>query len=166
MTSSKKREDYLSWDESFMGIAQLIAGRSKDPSSQVGACIVSKDNRVLSLGYNGAPNDYPDDDFNWGREGDFCETKYAYVVHSELNALLNFRGDNKAFQGAKVYVTLFPCNECAKALIQAGIKEVIYLEDKYRDTDICKVSRKLFDTTGVKYRQYKSEKNKVLELKL
>ncbi len=164
MTS--KRGDYLSWDEAFMGIAQLIAKRSKDPSSQVGACIVSSDNRVLSLGYNGTPNNYSDDDFNWGRDGDFCESKYAYVVHAELNAILNFRGDTKALQGAKVYVTLFPCNECAKAVIQTGIKEIIYLEDKYHDTDICKVSRKLLETTGVKFRQYQPEKEKKLILEL
>lgn len=163
---NKKRENYLSWDEAFMSIAQIIAERSKDPSSQVGACIVSDTNRVLSLGYNGAPNGYSDEKFNWKREGDFCDTKYPYVVHSELNAILNFRGDNTALQGAKIYVTLFPCNECAKALIQAGIKEVIYLEDKYHESDSCVVSRKLFDEVGVKYRQYVREKNKTLELKI
>ena len=122
---TKKRNDYLSWDEYFMGLAKLSAKRSKDPSTQVGACIVSSDNRILSIGYNGAPNGFSDEDFPWDREGEPLNTKYLYVCHAELNAILNFRGNRKDFDGAKLYVDLFPCNECAKAIIQSGIKEVI-----------------------------------------
>ena len=146
-----KREDYITWDQYFMGIALLSSHRSKDPSTGVGACIVNSDNKILSMGYNGAPTGLSDDKFPWGREGSFLETKYAYVCHSELNAILNCPTSVK---GARVYVTLFPCNECAKAIIQSGIKEVIYLDDKYHDTDGCKVSRMLFDNCGVTYRKY------------
>ena len=120
-----KRKDYISWDEYFTGIAMLSGMRSKDPNTQVGACIVGKDNRILSVGYNGFPNGCSDELFPWAREGGALDTKYAFVAHSELNAILNYRGGN--LEGAKIYVTLFPCNECAKAIIQAGIKEVIYL---------------------------------------
>ena len=146
-----KREDYITWDQYFMGIAILSSHRSKDPSTGVGACIVNSDNKILSMGYNGAPTGLSDDIMPWGREGNFIDTKYAYVCHSELNAILNCPTSVK---GARVYVTLFPCNECAKAIIQAGIKEVIYLDDKYHDTDGCKVSRMLFDNCGVTYRKY------------
>lgn len=146
-----KREDYITWDQYFMGIAILSSHRSKDPSTGVGACIVNSDNKILSMGYNGAPTGLSDDIMPWGREGNFIDTKYAYVCHSELNAILNCPTSVK---GARVYVTLFPCNECAKAIIQSGIKEVIYLDDKYHDTDGCKVSRMLFDNCGVTYRKY------------
>ena len=122
-----KRQDYINWDEYFMGIAALSALRSKDPNSQVGACIVSPENKILSMGYNGFPLGCSDDDFPWNRDGEQWETKYPYVVHSELNAILNYRGGS--LQGTKIYVTLFPCNECAKAIIQAGIKTVIYDTD-------------------------------------
>ena len=131
----KKKENYLTWDEYFMAIAKLSAMRSKDPSTQVGACIVDKNNRILSIGYNGAPNGYSDDIFPWDREGNELETKYPYVVHAERNAILNYRGSRKDFEGAKIYVDLFPCNECAKEIIQAGISEVIYLSDKYANTN-------------------------------
>ena len=131
----KKRNDYLSWDEYFMSIAKITAGRSKDPNTQVGACIVSKDNRILSTGYNGAPNNFDDDKFPWDREGNPLETKYMYVCHAEANAIDNFRGYKKEFENSRIYVDLFPCNECAKKIIQNGIKEVIYLSDKYKDTD-------------------------------
>ena len=126
---NKQRKDYLTWDEFFIGVAQLAAKRSKDPNTQVGACIVSNDNRILSVGYNGTPNGYDDKYFPWDREGDELETKYLYVVHAERNAILNYRGSNKDLEGAKIYVDLFPCNECAKEIIQSGIKEVYYLED-------------------------------------
>ena len=148
---NKQRKDYLSWDEYFMGIAKLSAMRSKDPSTQVGACIVSEDNRILSIGYNGCPNGFPDDIFPWDREGEPLNTKYMYVCHAEMNAILNYRGSRKELENAKVYVDLFPCNECAKLIIQAGIKEVIYLSDKYAKTDGVIASKKLFDTCGVKY---------------
>ena len=155
--SGAKRMDYLSWEEYFMGIAKLSAMRSKDPSTQVGACIVDANNRILSIGYNGTPNGFDDDIFPWERDGKLLETKYMYVCHAEMNAILNFRGSRKEFEGAKVYVDLFPCNECAKLIIQAGIKEVIYLCDKYADTDGVKASKKLFDTCGVKYRQIETK---------
>ena len=152
---TKKRENYLNWDEYFMSIAKLTAGRSKDPNTQVGACIVSNDNRVLSTGYNGAPNNFDDNEFPWDREGNPLDTKYMYVCHAEANAIDNFRGYKKEFEDARIYVDLFPCNECAKLIIQAGIKEVIYLSDKYKDTDGVIASKRLFDTCGVKYSQIK-----------
>ena len=141
-----------------MGIALLSAKRSKDPNTQVGACIVSKDNRILSMGYNGAPRGLDDDLMNWSREGEFLETKYAYVCHGELNAILNYRGN---LEGAKIYVGLFPCNECAKAIIQSGIKEVIYKEDKYAMQDSVIASKRMFDSCGISYRQYISTNRKI-----
>ena len=153
----KKRADYLSWEEYFMAIAKLSAMRSKDPSTQVGACIVSNDNRILSIGYNGAPNGFDDDKFPWAREGTNLETKYPYVCHAELNAILNYRGSKKDLENAKIYVDLFPCNECAKIIIQSGIKEVIYLSDKYADSENNIASRKLFDECGVVYNKINLE---------
>lgn len=163
----EKRQDYLAWDEYFMAIAKLSAMRSKDPSTQVGACIVSSDNRILSIGYNGAPNGFDDDHFPWAREGKSLDTKYPYVCHAEMNAVLNFRGTKKDLENAKIYVDLFPCNECAKIIIQSGIKEVIYLSDKYANSDNNIASRKLFDECGVKYSKIdlKDEKEIKIELK-
>ena len=163
----KHRTDYLSWDEYFMGIAKLSALRSKDPSTQVGACIVSSDNRILSIGYNGAPNGYHDDNFPWDREGTPLETKYMYVVHAERNAILNYRGSRKDLEGARIYVDLFPCNECAKEIIQSGIKEVIYLSDKYANSENNIASRKLFDECNIKYSkiELKEKRNINIELK-
>ncbi|MBM7835376.1 dCMP deaminase family protein [Clostridium sardiniense] len=143
-----KRTDFISWDEYFMGLALLSAKRSKDPSTQVGACIVSPTNRVLSVGYNGFAFGCSDDSYSWERDGDFLETKYPYVVHAELNAILNNRG--VSLENAKLYVALFPCNECAKAIIQSGIKEVIYLSNKYADTDVVKASKRMFESAGVR----------------
>ncbi|WP_297630228.1 dCMP deaminase family protein [uncultured Clostridium sp.] len=154
-----KRLDFISWDEYFMGLALLSAKRSKDPSTQVGACIVSQTNRVLSVGYNGLAFGCSDDEFSWEREGDFLETKYPYVVHAELNAILNNRG--VSLEGAKLYVALFPCNECAKAIIQSGIKQVIYLSDKYSDTDIVKASKRMFTAAGVRLTQLKPSVKKI-----
>jgi len=154
-----KREDYISWDEYFMGVALLSAKRSKDPSTQVGACIVSKDNRIVSVGYNGMPKGCSDDDFPWERTGDMLDTKYPFVCHAELNAVLNTGGNNLA--GCRVYVALFPCNECTKALIQAGITEVVYLSDKYAHTDAVKASKRMMDSAGVVYRQMKPEKTEI-----
>ena len=148
----QKRQGYLSWDEYFMGIALLTAMRSKDPSSQVGACIVSPENKILSLGYNGMPIGCADDEFPWGREGEPLDTKYLYVTHSELNAILNYRGGS--LEGAKLYVSLFPCNECAKAIIQAGIKTIVYDCDKYADTPSVIASKKMLDAAGVRYYKY------------
>jgi dCMP deaminase len=147
-----KRKDYISWDEYFMGIAKLSGMRSKDPNTQVGACIVSEDNKILSVGYNGFPIGCSDEDFPWDRTGDMIHSKYAYVTHGELNAILNYRGGS--LQGSKLYVSLFPCNECAKAIIQSGIKTVIYDSDKYASTPSTIASKRMFDAAGVKYTQY------------
>ena len=147
-----KRSDYISWDEYFMGVAQLSALRSKDPNTQVGSCIVSDKHKILSMGYNGFPVGCSDDDFPWAREGETLETKYVYTVHSELNAILNYRGGS--LEGAKLYVSLFPCNECAEAIIQSGIKTIIYDSDKYHDTGPTIASRKMLDAAGVKYVRY------------
>lgn len=149
-----KRQDYINWDTYFMGIAMLSALRSKDPNTGVGACIVSRDNKILSLGYNGMPLGISDDDYPWEREGSFLDTKYPYVCHAELNALLNYTGSQ--LRGAKVYVTLFPCNECTKALIQSGISEVIYGADKYADSESVLASKRMMDTVGITYRLYEA----------
>ena len=146
-----KRTDYISWDEYFMGIAMLAARRSKDPSTQVGACIVSPDNIIISTGYNGMPKGCSDDLFPWERSGEQDRTKYPYVVHAELNAILNANG--RDLRGSRIFVALFPCNECAKAIIQCGIKEVLYLSDKYKDTMLNLVSKRMLDAAGVKYTQ-------------
>lgn len=151
---SEKRQDYISWDEYFMGVAILSGMRSKDPNTQVGACIVSADNKILSMGYNGLPRGCSDDEFPWSREGDPLNNKYIYTAHSELNAILNYRGGS--LEGAKMYVSLFPCNECAKAIIQAGIKEVVYALDKYADTPSVVASKRMFHAAGVKYTKYES----------
>lgn len=141
-----KRTDYISWDEYFMGVALLAAKRSKDPNTQVGACIVDQNNVIVSTGYNGFPIGCSDDEFPWEREGEV--TKYPFVVHAELNSILNASG--KSLHGCKIYVALFPCNECAKAIIQSGIKEVIYLSDKYADTPGVKASKLMLNSAGVK----------------
>ena len=147
-----KREEYLSWDEYFMGIALLSAKRSKDPSTQVGACIVNKDNRIISVGYNGMPRCCSDDEFPWDKNENPLDSKYLYVCHAELNAILNC--DRGNVRDCICYTTLFPCNECAKAIIQSGMSEVVYMEDKYADSDSVIASKKMFDTAGVKYRLY------------
>lgn len=149
-----KRTDYISWDEYFMGVAMLAARRSKDPSTQVGACIVSADNIIISTGYNGMPKGCSDDEFPWERTGAENETKYPYVVHAELNAILNANG--RDLRDSKLYVALFPCNECAKAIIQSGVKEVVYLSDKYKDTMGNLASKKMLDAAGVKYTRLQS----------
>lgn len=146
-----KRKEYISWEEYFMGVALLAAMRSKDPNTQVGACIVDSENRILSTGYNGFPSGCSDDEYPWDREGKFTETKYPFVVHAELNAILNARGKN--LTGAKIYVALFPCNECAKAIIQSGIKEIVYLSDKYANTDNTITSKRMLKSAGVKFVQ-------------
>lgn len=161
-----KRQEYISWDDYFMGIALLAAKRSKDPNTQVGACIVSGDapngfnhNTILSVGYNGLPIGCSDDHFPWGRDGDFLDTKYPFVVHAELNAILNARG--KSLVGSKIYVALFPCNECCKAIIQSGIREVIYLSNKYADSDAVKASTKMFEAAGVKLTRLRTDTQKI-----
>ncbi|MDA0709964.1 MAG: dCMP deaminase family protein [bacterium] len=146
----QKRKDYLSWDEYFMGVALLSAQRSKDPSTQVGACIINERKKIVGIGYNGLPLGCDDDVFPWDREGDFLDTKYPYVCHAELNAVLNKISAD--LDKCTVYVTLFPCNECAKVLIQSGILEVIYLINKYPDSDSVQAAQRMFDSAGIRYR--------------
>ncbi|MCI0474588.1 MAG: dCMP deaminase family protein [Ignavibacteria bacterium] len=154
-----KRSDYISWDEYFMGIALLSAKRSKDPNTQVGACIVDRDNKIVGIGYNGFPIGCSDDNLPWAREGAANETKYPYVVHAEANAILN---STKDIHGARIYVDLFPCNECAKLIIQSGIKEVVYLSDKYKESDTVKASRRMFQMAGIKERQLIVKNRKII----
>lgn len=153
-----QRKDYISWDEYFMGVAELSSKRSKDPSTQVGACVASKENKVLTMGYNGMPIGCNDNDMPWDREGEALDTKYLYVCHAEFNAILN---SPTSLKDGRIYVTLFPCNECAKAIIQSGIKEVIYMSDKYADSTSVKASKKMFDMSGVKYRKYEGKSPKI-----
>lgn len=160
---NKQRKNYLTWDEYFMGVAKLSAMRSKDPNTQVGACIVSSDNRILSIGYNGTPNGYGDEFFPWDREGEKLDTKYLYVCHGEMNAIINYRGSRKELEGAKIYVDLFPCNECAKIIIQAGIKEVIYGKayDYDHHSDEMEASIRMFKACGVKIRFLDSSEKEI-----
>ena len=154
-----KRTDYISWDDYFMGISLLSGMRSRDPSTQVGECIVDKDNRIVSIGYNGFLNGCSDEDFPWSREGEFLETKYPYVVHAEQNAILNARG--KSLEGCRIYVNLFPCHDCARNIIQSGIKTVYYLEDKYADTDSIKASKYMFEKAKVELIQLTPQVDKI-----
>ncbi len=148
-----KRKDYISWDEYFMGIALFSAQRSKDNSTQVGACIVNSEKKIVSVGYNGMPIGCCDDEMPWERTGESTlYTKYPFVCHAELNAILNSNGGN--LKGATLYVTLYPCNECAKAVIQSGIKRVVYMENKYADTDGVKASVMMFEKCGVEVEKY------------
>ena len=148
-----ERTDYISWDEYFMGIAKLSAMRSKDPNTQVGCCIVSDKNRILSVGYNGFPNENQDKEYTWAREGE--DNKYFYTTHSELNAILNCRNAN--LEGARMYVTLFPCYECAKAIIQSGIRSLVYADDKYADTPGTQASKRMLSRAGVRFEPYEAE---------
>lgn len=154
------RKDFIDWDEYFMGIALLSSMRSKDPNTQVGACIVNEDKRIVGVGYNGLPKGCNDEDFPWEREGEFLETKYPYVCHAELNAILN---SIQSLKNCIIYVALFPCNECSKAIIQSGIKEIVYLSDKHSGTDANKASKKMLETAGIKFRQF-TPKLKKLEI--
>ena len=158
-----KRLDYLNWDAYFMGIALLSSERSKDPNTSVGACIVDEDNKILSLGYHGMPKGCSDDEYSWEREGEPLDTKYLYVCHAELNALLNYSGTH--MKGARIYTTLFPCNECTKAIIQSGIKEVIYICDKYANTASVIAAKRMMNSAGVVYRKYQPM-NKEITLSL
>ena len=160
---SGKRKDYISWDEYFMGVAVLSGMRSKDPNTQVGACLVSEDHKILSMGYNGFPTGCSDDEFPWEREGEPLENKYFYTTHSELNAILNYRGGS--LEGATIYVTLFPCNECAKAIIQSGIRRIVYDSDKYETTPAVVASKKMLNAAGVVLQRYEHT-NRRIELEL
>ncbi len=153
---SDKRNGYIGWDDYFMGVSLLAAQRSKDPNTQVGACIVDADNRILSTGYNGFPQGCSDDSFPWNRDESRGETKYQFVVHAELNAVLNARGKN--LSGSKLYVSLFPCHECAKAIIQSGVKEVVYLSDKYNGTVSDIASKRMLNAAGIKLTKLKPTK--------
>jgi dCMP deaminase len=148
---SQKRTNYISWDEYFMGVALLSARRSKDPSTQVGACIVNPKNKIVGAGYNGLPIGCSDDDFPWNKQGDFLATKYPFVCHAELNAILNNIGMD--LKGCKIYTALFPCNECTKAIIQSGITEVIFLSDKYEGSDSFVAAKIMLDKAGIAYRK-------------
>ena len=149
-----KRQDYISWDEYFMGVAKLSAMRSKDNSTQVGACIVNKQNRIVSIGYNGMPNGCCDDGMPWERSAENpLDTKYPFVCHAELNAILN--SSTRDFTGCTLYVTLFPCNECTKAVIQSGIKKIVYADNKYANTDSVKASVIMLNKCGIEFEEYK-----------
>ncbi len=155
-----KRSDYLSWDEYFMAVALLSAQRSKDPHTQVGACVANAQNKIVGVGYNGFPWGCSDDEMPWAREGDFLDTKYPYVCHAELNAVLNSISFD--LRGCRIYVGLFPCNECTKVIIQAGISEIIYLSDKYKDTDQVRAAKIMLDTSPhISYRQLQTKLTQV-----
>ncbi len=151
-----KKADYLSWDEYFMGIAYLSAMRSKDPSTQVGACIIDEDKKIIGIGYNGFPIGSNDDEMPWNKEGEFLDTKYPYVVHAELNAILN---SIKSLKNCTIYVTHFPCNECAKAIVQSGIKKVVYFSDKHKDKDSTKASIRILENAGLEVKKVEVRKN-------
>lgn len=154
-----KRSDYITWDEYFMGVALLSGCRSKDPHTQVGACIVNTQNKIVGAGYNGLPTGCNDDDFPWEKTGEFLDTKYPYVCHAELNAILNNIGMD--LTGCRIYTALFPCNECSKAIIQSGIKEVIYLSDKYAGTEVSVASKHLLHNAGVTFRKVEVRRKSV-----
>lgn len=157
-----KRTEYIGWDAYFMGIALLSAQRSKDDHTQVGACIVNADRKIVSVGYNGMPTGCSDDAMPWEREGAFLDTKYPFVCHAELNAILN---SSTSLRDCTLYVTLFPCNECAKAIIQSGIRRVVYLDNKYAGTDAILASERMFQLSGVTCEAYQpSEKTISLAL--
>jgi dCMP deaminase len=146
-----KRTDYISWDDYFMGVALLSAHRSKDPNTQVGACVVNSQNKIVGIGYNGFPIGLSDDELPWEREGEYLNTKYPYVCHAEVNAILN--ATMADLTGSRLYVCLFPCNECAKLIIQVGIKTVVYMSDKYADQDSFIAAKRMFEMAGVETRK-------------
>ena len=165
MGNTDKRKNVPSKTNVYMAMAKLISKRSKDPNTQVGAVIVSRDDRILSVGYNGFPNGCSDDEFPWARSAKReYDTKYPYVVHAELNAILNFRGDNKAFEGSTLYVTLFPCHECAKAIIQSGITRLVYLDNKYNDTEDFKESLRMLRAASIMIDSYELLENEIIEI--
>lgn len=157
---SSKRTDYLSWDEYFMAVALLSAKRSKDPNTQVGACVANDQNKIVGVGYNGFPWGCSDDDLPWNRNGEYLDTKYPFVCHAELNAVLN--SITFDLRGCRIYVALFPCNECTKVIIQAGIREIIFLSDKYNDTDSVKASKIMLKKSNTLYRQFKPSRESIL----
>ncbi len=146
--TTKKRSDYLSWDDFFLSVAHVCAMRSKDPHTQVGSCVVNQIGQIIATGYNGLPRGLNDDEFPWARDGEYLDTKYPYVAHAELNAILSTRTN---LENCRIYTTLFPCAECAKIIIQAGIKEIIYDDDKYVGSDDNKAAKRMFDQAHVSY---------------
>ena len=162
-TKTQKRADYLSWDEYFMAVALLSAQRSKDPNTQVGACVANNDHKIIGVGYNGFPWGCSDDVLPWAREGSYLDTKYPYVCHAELNAVLNSSVQN--LKDCRIYVVLFPCNECTKVIIQSGLQEIIYLSDKYAESDSVKASKRMLDQSNTGYRQFQS-RGKEIKLEL
>jgi len=158
---TEKRSDYISWDDYFMGIAILSSYRSKDPNSQVGACIVNAQNKIVGIGYNGFPIGCDDDVLPWAREAkSLLDTKYPYVCHAEMNAIMNKHA--MELEGCRIYVTLFPCNECTKLIIQSGIAKIVYLSDKYHDTDMCRAARRMCDMVGVRYEPFKAKTERLV----
>jgi dCMP deaminase len=157
--ATKKRSDYITWDEYFMGVSLISAERSKDPNTQVGACIVNEKKRIIGIGYNGFPKGCSDEELPWDREAKSPnDTKYPYIVHAEANAILN---STKELDGATIYVALFPCNECTKLIIQSGIKEIVYLSDKYAATDPVKASKRMLDMAEVKFRELEAKRDSI-----
>ncbi len=158
---TEKRSDYISWDDYFMGIAVLSAQRSKDPNTQVGACIVNHDRKIIGIGYNGFPIGCTDDQLPWASAADhILETKYPYVCHAELNAIMN--KNQGELRNCRIYTTLFPCNECTKLIIQSGMREIIYLSDKYHDTDGCRASRRMLDMAAIEYRPFVARRTRIV----
>lgn len=155
-----KRTNYLSWDEYFMAVALLSGQRSKDPNTQVGACVANEQNKIVGVGYNGFPWGCSDDDLPWAREGDWLDTKYPYVCHAELNAVLN--SITLDLRRCRLYVALFPCNECTKVIIQAGIREIVYLSDKYRDTDSVRAAKLMLEKSNTLCRQFIPSRDSIL----
>lgn len=157
---SQKRQGYLHWDDYFMATALLSAKRSKDPVTQVGACIVDDHNRIISIGYNGFPRNCSDDVFSWGKEKGNLENKSLYVVHAEANAILNSK--MCSLDGTRLYTTLFPCNECAKLIIQSGIKVIFYISDKYAHRAIYQASKRMLDAVGIEYHRYTPKEKQIV----
>ncbi len=155
-----KRTDYISWDEYFMAIALLSGLRSKDPNTQVGACVANAQNKIVGVGYNGFPWGCSDDDLPWSREGSYLDTKYPYVCHAELNAVLN--SVSYGLRDCRIYVALFPCNECTKVIIQAGIREIVYLSDKYKNSDSVLASKIMLEKSNTTFRPFKPDRNSIL----
>lgn len=156
-----KREDYISWDEYFMAVAVLSAHRSKDPNTQLGACIVNEEKQIVGIGYNGMPIGCSDDALPWCRTADnMLNTKYPYVCHAELNAILNKNSSN--LKNCTLFVGLFPCNECTKLIIQSRIKRVVYLCDKYSHKPEYIASKRMLQMAKIDTIQFNTEKKQIV----
>ncbi len=148
----------LNWDEYFMLQAMIASYKSKDPHTKVGCVFVDENNHQITMGYNGTVAGIDESLIPWGNNKDVSLEfqKYGYVVHSEANAISH---SNKSLKGARAYVTLFPCNECAKLIASQKVDSIIYLSDKYRDTTENKIAKRIFDMSGIKYRQLEIQTN-------